>query len=139
MERPPRDPSEAIIRGDDLKRMLFESGVIGVGTMAAFLYGRHRYGVGAPQASTLAFTTLTVNELAHSLSARSKYRSVLTRHRLPPNPHLNKAIVGMLVAAGGCDLGARGAGGCSGTTPLGMVDLLVVAGGDSRSRWWSTR
>ncbi len=127
MERPPRDPKEAIIRGDDLKRMLFESGVIGVGTMAAFLYGRRRYGVGAANASTLAFTTLTVNELAHSLSARSKNRAVFTRHRLPPNPKLTKAIGGMLVLQGVATW-VPAVRRLLGTTPLNALDLLVVAG-----------
>ncbi len=127
MERPPRDPKEAIIRGDDLKRMLFESGVIGAGTMAAFLYGRQRYGAGAANASTLAFTTLTVNELAHSLSARSKHRAVFTRHRLPPNPKLTQAIGGMLVLQG-IATWVPGVRRLLGTTPLGAVDLLVVAG-----------
>jgi P-type Ca2+ transporter type 2C len=32
MTRPPRDPEEAMITREDLKRMTFESGVIGIGT-----------------------------------------------------------------------------------------------------------
>ena len=38
-----------------LKRMVFESGTIGLGTMGAYLYGLSRYGPGAA-ASTLAST-----------------------------------------------------------------------------------
>jgi Ca2+-transporting ATPase len=126
MDRPPRDPSEPIIGRADLKRMFFESATIGAGTLAAFLYGRSRYGAGAPQASTLAFTTLTVNELAHALSSRSRYRTLFSGHALPPNPHLKRAILGML-AAQGLATWVPGLRRLLGTSPLGIADLLVVA------------
>ena len=127
MDRDPRDPDEAIIEGTDLKRMLFESGTIGIGTMAAYLYGVSRYGPGAA-ASTLAFNTLTLNELAHAYSSRTKHRNVFTRSTLPPNPHLNKAILGMggLQALVSVVPAARR---LLGTAPMGIGDLLAVAGG----------
>jgi Ca2+-transporting ATPase len=127
MQRPPRNPDEAIIEGRDLKRMAFESGVIGVGTLGAFLYGMRRYGLGM-QASTLAFNTLVFNELVHSYSSRSPYRNVFGGQELPPNPHLTKAILGMggLQALVSLLPGARR---LLGTSPLGLVDLLVIAAG----------
>jgi len=127
MERPPRDPGEAIIEGRDLRRMVFESGVIGLGTMGAYLYGLRRYGPGAA-ASTLAFNTLTLNELAHALSSRSAYRNVLGGQSLPPNPHLTRAILGMggLQAIVSLVPAARR---LLGTAPLNMADLLVIAAG----------
>ncbi|MEN8179996.1 MAG: HAD-IC family P-type ATPase [Pseudomonadota bacterium] len=127
MQRPPRDPGEAIIESHDLKRMSIESGIIGVGTMGAFLYGMKRYGLG-PQASTLAFNTLVFNELAHSFSSRSKYRNVFGGQKLPPNPHLMKAILGM----GGFQALVSllpGARRLLGTTPLNPLDILVIAAG----------
>jgi Ca2+-transporting ATPase len=128
MDRPPRDPEEQIISRQDLKRVLFESATIGAGTMAAFVYGLRRYGAGAPQASTLAFTTLTVNELAHAFSSRSHHRVLFSRRSLRPNPHLNRAIIGML-GAQALATWVPGLRRLLGTVPIGMVDLLVVAAG----------
>jgi Ca2+-transporting ATPase len=126
MERVPRDPDEAIIEGRDLKRMTFESGIIGVGTMGAYLWGMKRYGGGAA-ASTMAFNSLTLNELAHSFSSRSSHRNVFTgRSSMPPNPHLTKAILGMgaLQAVVSIVPAFRR---LLGTTPLGVADLGVLA------------
>jgi Ca2+-transporting ATPase len=96
--------------------------------MGAYLYGLRRYGDGAA-ASTLAFNTLTLNELAHSFSSRSSYRNVLTTKRtLPPNPHLTRAILGMgaLQAVVSVVPAFRR---LLGTTPLGVADLGVIAAG----------
>jgi Ca2+-transporting ATPase len=128
MEIPPRKPEDAIISGTDLRHMTIESGIIGVGTMAAYLYGLKRYGPGAA-ASTLAFNTLTLNELAHAYSSRSEYRHVFNRNTdLQPNPHLNKAILGMagLQAIVSFLPGPRQ---ILGTAPMGLIDLFVIAGG----------
>ncbi|MEJ2321918.1 MAG: HAD-IC family P-type ATPase [Gammaproteobacteria bacterium] len=125
--RDPRDPEDQMIGGKDLSRMAIESAVIGVGTFGAFLYGIGRYGPG-PAASTLAFNTLTLSELAHSLSSRSDHRILFSDHKLPPNPHLVKAIAGM----GGLQFLVSvlpGARRLLGTTPLGIADLAVIAAG----------
>ena len=126
MDLPPRDPDEAIIEGHDLKRMIFESGIIGVGTLGAFIYGMRRYGLG-PAASTLAFNTLTLNELVHALSSRSHYRLVGGRE-LPSNPHLTKAVVGMAALQLIVSV-LPGARRLLGTSPLGLADLAVVGAG----------
>ncbi|MGD8618509.1 MAG: HAD-IC family P-type ATPase, partial [Gammaproteobacteria bacterium] len=127
MDRPPRDPNEAIIEGRDLKRMAFESATIGLGTMGAYIYGMRRYGQG-PAASTLAFNTLTLNELAHAFSSRSPYRNVFGGRHLQPNPHLTRAILGMagLQALVSVVPGLRR---LLGTTPMGPADLMAIAGG----------
>jgi Ca2+-transporting ATPase len=128
MDRPPRNPNEAIIEDRNLKRMTFESGIIGLGTLGAYLYGVRRYGAGAA-ASTLAFNTLTMNELAHSFSSRSKYRHVFSgSSHLQANPYLKRAILGMggLQAAVNLIPALRR---MLGTTPLGIIDLLVIGAG----------
>jgi len=127
MELPPRDPDESIIAGRDLKRMVFESGMIGLGTMGAYLYGIKRYGIGAA-ASSLAFNTLTYNELAHALSSRSAYRNLFGGQQLPPNKHLTRAILGMggLQALVSVLPSARR---LLGTTPLNINDILVITAG----------
>ncbi len=127
MERDPRDPDEAIIEGRDLKRMIFESGVIGVGVLGAFYYGMRKYGLGAAPA-TLAFNTLTMNELAHALSSRSKYKNVFGGQKLPPNKHLTRALVGTAVVQGLVSY-LPAARRLLGTTPMGPIDLAVVAAG----------
>lgn len=127
MDLPPRDPDEPIISGRSLKRMGFESAVIGVGTMGAYLYGVKRYGIGAA-ASTLAFNTLTFNELVHSFSSRSPYRNVIGGQHLPPNPHLKRAILamgGLQALVSTLPTTRR----LLGTTPLKGADLLVIAAG----------
>jgi Ca2+-transporting ATPase len=128
MDREPRDPNEAIIAGRDLKRMVFESGTIGLGTMGAYLYGLNRYGQG-PAAATLAFNTLTLNELAHAYSSRSGHRSVFGGGQsLQPNKYLNAAIAGMAGLQAIVSL-VPGARRLLGTTPLAVVDLAVIGAG----------
>ncbi len=127
MDRDPRDPDEAIIAGNDLKRMLFESGTIGLGVMGAYYAGMRRYGIG-PAAATLAFNTLTMSELAHAYSSRSHYKNVFGGIKLPPNKALLAAIGGMTVLQGIVSV-LPGARRLLGTTPMAMVDLLIVAAG----------
>jgi Ca2+-transporting ATPase len=127
MERDPRDPEEAIIEGRDLKRMAFESGVIGAGVLGAFYYGMQRYGLG-PAPATLAFNTLTLSELAHSLSSRSPYKNVFGGQKLPPNKHLTRAILGMAALQAVVSV-VPGARKLLGTTPMGLADLAAVGAG----------
>lgn len=124
MTRKPRDPEEAIIGRKDLGRMLFESGVIGLGTMGAFIYGMRRYGLG-PAASAMAFNTLTMNELAHALSSRSKYRNVFGGEKLAPNKKLTQAVVGMAALQAVVTV-VPAARRLLGTVPLGWMDLAAI-------------
>ena len=82
-------------------------------------------------ASTMAFNSLTLNELAHSLSSRSKYRNVFGGQSLSPNPHLLRAIGGMAglqaLVSIGVNLGALPTKGL--TLPLisyGRSSLIVT-------------
>ncbi len=127
MDRKPRDPEEAIITKKDLKRMAFESGIIGVGTMGAFIYGMRKYGLG-PAPSTLAFNTLVMNELAHALSSRSHYRNVFGGEELAPNKHLTRAVAGMAALQVVVSV-VPGARRLLGTVPLGWMDLAAIGAG----------
>ncbi|WP_295884993.1 HAD-IC family P-type ATPase [uncultured Thiohalocapsa sp.] len=127
MDRPPRDPEEAIITREDLKRMTFESGMIGLGTAGAFIYGMRRYGLG-PAPSTLAFNTLVMNELTHALSSRSRYRNVFGGEKLAPNKHLTRAVLGMAALQVVVSV-VPGARRLLGTVPLGWMDLAAIGAG----------
>lgn len=127
MRRPPRDPAESVVRRQDLGRMAMESGVISLGALAAYGFGLARYGQGA-QAGTLAFNTLTVAQLLHSLSCRSDGPALFGGRGLQPNPYLDLALGGSLalqaLAAVAPPLRAL-----LGTTVPGLLDLAVMGAG----------
>ena len=127
MDRPPRDPEEPIITREDLKRMAFESGTIGLGTAGAFIYGMRRYGLG-PAPSTLAFNTLVMNELTHALSSRSRHRNVFGGEKLASNKHLTRAVLGMAALQVVVSV-VPGARRLLGTVPLGWMDLAAIGAG----------
>ena len=127
LDRPPRDPEEPIITRKDFKRMAFESGAIGLGTMGAFVYGLRKYGLGSAP-STLAFNTLVMNELAHALSSRSQYRNVFGGEKLAPNKHLTRAVLGMAALQVVVSV-VPGARRLLGTVPLGWMDLAAIGAG----------
>jgi Ca2+-transporting ATPase len=93
LSQPPRNPNEPIIKNSDLGRIAFESGVISASTLAAYGYSLIRYGM-TPQASTIAFMSLTSAQLLHTISSRSETHSIFSKEKLPNNPYLNLAIAG---------------------------------------------
>ncbi len=127
MEREPRDLDEPIIRGRDLGRMGLESVWITGGALATYVYALRRYGPG-PRATTHAFTTITLAQLLHAVSCRSTRHSVFSRERLPANRALRWALGGSL-AVQGAAIAVPPLRRLLGNTPLGPVDLGVVAAG----------
>jgi len=93
LNQPPRNPDEPIIKNSDLGRIAFESAVISASTLAAYGYSLVRYGM-TPQASTIAFMSLTSAQLLHTISSRSETNSIFSKEKLPTNPYLNAAIAG---------------------------------------------
>ena len=93
LSQPPRNPDEPIIKNSDFGRITFESATISVSTLAAYGYAMSRYGIG-PQASTVAFMSLTSAQLLHTISSRSEQHSIFSKEKLPNNPYLNAAIAG---------------------------------------------
>ncbi|MGB5539494.1 MAG: cation-transporting P-type ATPase, partial [Gammaproteobacteria bacterium] len=129
LERPPRDPHEQIIRKQDLSRMVLESGIIGAGTLLTYIYGMRRYGAG-PQASTLAFNTLTVAELLHAIRCRSNHTGLFSKTKRPVNRYLNYAVGGTLLVQLLATI-VPGIRNLLGATPLGIADYLVIAAGSA--------
>jgi Ca2+-transporting ATPase len=123
LAHPPEPPNRPLLSRSEGLRLGREATVIaGVGALG-WLYGRVRYGP-APQASTLAFTTLSGAQLLHTLSARSRHHTIYDRSPLPPNPYVPAAITSGM----GFELGAsliRVLGQIIGLAPIAIVDLLV--------------
>ncbi|MFB2768818.1 HAD-IC family P-type ATPase [Pelatocladus sp. BLCC-F211] len=93
LSQPPRNPDEPIVKNSDFGRIAFEAGTISLSTLAAYGYGISKYGI-SPQASTIAFMSLTSAQLLHTISCRSEHHSIFNQEKLPNNPYLNAAIIG---------------------------------------------
>ena len=126
LTRPPRDPQEPIVRREDFKKIMVEAGVLSAGAMTAYGYGLVRYGQG-PQANTLAFLSLSAGQLLHAFSCRSERVGIFSREKLPPNPLLTQAVAGSLLLTG-ATLFVPGLRSLMQTTPVGVLDGLVIAG-----------
>lgn len=126
MQRPPRDPHEAIVTPADLRRIGVEASVISAGALGCYGYGLARYGMG-PRASTLAFLSLTIGQLLHTLSCRSETHTIFDRQGLPPNRYLTAALGGTF-ALQGLAMIIPGLRSLLGITAIGLADMLVIGG-----------
>jgi Ca2+-transporting ATPase len=127
LRQSPRDPHQPIISQADLKRYGLESLNITASVMASYGYGILRYGLG-PRANTLAFMTLTQAQLLHSYSCRSETHGIFSKDKLPSNRYLDLAAGGSLLLQILTVL-VPGLRALLGTTPVGPVDALAIAGG----------
>jgi P-type Ca2+ transporter type 2C len=125
MERPPRDPNEAIVQTKDFKRIAFEATAMTLSSLAAYGYGIARYGMGA-QAGTLAFQSLTGSQIIHALSCRSEHRGILEGGQGAPNRYLTLAVAGSLALQVVAQV-VPGLRTLLGITPITALDGLVVA------------
>lgn len=124
LRQAPRDPAAPIIQAADFKRIAFEASMLAAGTLGAYSYGLARYGMGAP-ANTLAFASLTIGQLLHALSCRSRTYSIFTPGSLPANPYLMLALGGSL-ALQALTLFVPGLRSLLGLTPITLLDGVVI-------------
>ena len=124
LTRPPRDPKEPIVRPQDFKKILIESGVLSAGALTAYGYGLVRYGRG-PQANTLAFMSLSIGQLLHAFSCRSDHIGIFSKEKLPPNRLLTQALAGSLLLQG-ATLFLPGLRSLLQLSPIGLTDVLVI-------------
>ena len=107
--------------------MFEESAVIGAGTLAAYFYGLRRYGPGlAP--GTLAFNTLTIAELFHSIRSRSNEHGIFSKEKMPQNKYLTWAVSGTLAVQIASNF-IPPMRTILGATRLGLMDYAVVFAG----------
>jgi P-type Ca2+ transporter type 2C len=123
LEEPPLPRGEPIIGRADLVKLAREGSVIAASGLAAYGYGRLRYGA-TSRASTLAFTSLVGAQLLHALACRSSRYGLFTPERLGPNRVLAASLAGalalQLAAVGFAPLRRL-----MGLAPLGFADALV--------------
>jgi Ca2+-transporting ATPase len=110
----------------DLQRIAFESTVLSAGALGAYGYGMMRYGIG-PQASTMAFMSLTKGQLLHAISCRSETHSVFRTESLPPNRYLDLALLGSFTVQV-LALVIPGLRSLLGIAPIDLLDSLVIGG-----------
>ncbi len=126
LEQPPRDPGEPLFSRRDFKRMVGESAVMSAAALGAYGYGLARYGLGA-RATTLAFQSLTIGQLLHTLSCRSETHRLLDPDGPPANKTLNIAL-GASLAAQGLTMVIPGLRTLLGLTPINLLDMGIIAG-----------
>lgn len=124
MNKPPLDPTEPIIQMDDLKRIIFEAGLMSSAAMVAYTYGITRYGAGGA-ASTLAFQTLSTAQILHALTCRSETGTLFRSGKRQSNQYLNMAMVGSLLLQGTTFL-FPGLRSLLGLARLTLLDGLVI-------------
>jgi Ca2+-transporting ATPase len=125
LSQPPRDPNEAIVPKSEFKRITFEAATLSVSSLGAYSYGIMRYGI-SPQASTIAFMSLTLGQLLHAISCRSRSHSMFSQEKLPANQYLVYALGGSF----GLQLLSAAVPGLRyllKLAPINLVDGVVVA------------
>ena len=122
LQAPPRSPDEPILNSKDFHRIISESSVLSISTMAAYSYGITRYGI-SPQASSIAFMSLVTGQLLHALSCRST--KPLSTTQLPSNHYLTVALGGSLILQLICPA-IPGLRNLLQVTPLNLLDGAVI-------------
>ncbi len=127
MEMVPRNGNDPLFSPQDFSAMLRESTIITGGALGSLVYGLARYGSPA-MAGGLAFQSLAVGQLLHSLTCRSETAGLFTRKKLIPNRPLNWAI-GCSLAAQAFTLAFPPLRSLLGLSRIRLLDGLVIAAG----------
>lgn len=129
LSRKPRNPDEAIVTDDDYRQIAFEAGLIGMSTLVSYGYGVAKYGIG-PAANVFAFQTITIAQILHAWSCRSKTHSVFQESDRPKNEYLNIAVIGSLAIQTLTQL-VPSLRGLFGLTQISMGDIAVIGASSS--------
>ena len=124
LNQPPRDPQAPLFSTEDYLTMARESGVITANAMGAYTFGLLSYGPGL-HAGALAFHSLTLSQLLHAYSCRSRTRMGSTPKK--SNPWLHTAVLGS-IGLHVLTIIVPGLRTFLNLTPLRLADLGVIAG-----------
>ncbi|PMS38787.1 Ca2+-transporting ATPase [Trinickia symbiotica] len=127
LQRPPRDPGEAIVQRADMLRYGKEALAISGGALASHAFAAMRHGVGAA-AGTVSFMTLTLAQLLHAYSCRSSTRGALSIVKRPRNRQLDLAIGGSVALQLLASV-TPGLNGMLGLSRIDVLDALAIAAG----------
>src|SRR5262245_3776277 len=125
MRHEPRDRDASILSSRTLLGVGRDAAILAAASLGAYGVAASRYGIG-PQASTVAFATLTTGQLLHALTCRSETRSGLADLRR--NPLMVGALGGTL-ALQAASVTVPALRSLLGTTPLGLAGWAMVAAG----------
>ena len=124
MQRPPRDPAEALVTWRSGARILGEGALLAAGSLSAYLWTVWQDGPGPP-ASTMAFMALVLIHPFQAMSCRSER---LNWWQLRPNPWIAFSLVALLALQWlAVEWGPLAR--LLGTRPLTGPDWLVLAVG----------
>ncbi|HET8533756.1 MAG TPA: cation-translocating P-type ATPase [Methylomirabilota bacterium] len=124
MERPPLEPTEALITWGFGARILGEGALLAAGVLSTHLWVVWNEGPGGP-AATMAFMALVLIHPFQAMSCRSRR---LNWWQLPPNPWVPLSLIALL-ALQWMAVELRPLALLLGTTPLTRADWLVLAVG----------
>ena len=124
MQRPPRDPAEALVTWRSGARILGEGALLAAGVLSTYLWTIWRAGPGA-SASTMAFTALVLIHPFQAMSCRSER---FNWWQLRPNPWIPLSLLA-LFALQWLAIEWGPLARLLGTRPLAGADWLVLAAG----------
>jgi len=124
MQRPPRDPAEALVTWRFGARILGEGALLAAGVLSIFLWTTWMEGPAAP-AGTMAFTALVLIHPFQAMSCRSER---LSWWQLRPNPWIPLSLLALFLLQW-LAIGWGPLAGLLGTRPLTGADWLVLGTG----------
>ncbi|MBH5397558.1 cation-transporting P-type ATPase [Bradyrhizobium sp. CNPSo 4010] len=129
MERGPRAADERIIRSDHLSRLGSEAAVLTASAFGTAAFGAMRHGFNSPEGRTMAFGSLAVGQLLHTLNYRSSRPSKFRPAQLWAESRLVQIISGSVAAQIAAML-VPGVRNALNVAPLGLLDAgVMIAGG----------
>ena len=126
LRSPPRPSDEQIIKPSDFRQIVLESGILSLSTILAYIYGIRCYGI-SPHSSTIAFMSLVMGQLLHSVACRSQRQGIFSQQKLPPNRYLALALAGSF-ALQFLSLALPGLRKLLNVTTVNLLDSAVIAG-----------
>ncbi|MFH2064373.1 MAG: HAD-IC family P-type ATPase [Pseudomonadota bacterium] len=121
----PRNAADPLFSKKDFSAMFLESSIITSTAMGTLFYGMARYGTVA-RAGGMAFQSLAIGQLLHSITCRSESAGILTNKKLPRNSYLNWAI-GISLAAQIFTMVFPPLRSLLGLAPITLVDGLTIS------------